>query len=308
MTDDTLRPARRFLHVCYCCSDNTAPTAFFVDNFAMRNTMSSPPEPSDGAILGLDGDVVSGAAFVYDPRGPRTSPAIEVQAWIDPPLVGAPIDDPTQVGIQALGFAVPAVEELRERLVALGCTVAGDGASAFGPRWCTIRDVRGVTIDLVEDASVPAGETRMRHLRINCTDLNASMAWYEGLGFDVVDKASIIDATFLGVDPPTVDAQAVRLRLPDEPFEAILVEWRAPRAHGRHVSEPNHAGLFRTAIGVDDTRASFDAMSAAGWSFDRAPMPIVLTGTPVPEMWICFISDPDGVPFEFVERPRSAFR
>jgi len=25
-------------------------------------------------------------------------------------------------------------------------------------------------------------------------------------------------------------------------------------------------------------------------------------------MWICFLSDPDGVPFELVERPRSAFR
>jgi hypothetical protein len=25
-------------------------------------------------------------------------------------------------------------------------------------------------------------------------------------------------------------------------------------------------------------------------------------------MWICFLNDPDGVPFEFVQRPRSAFR
>ena len=72
--------------------------------------------------------------------------------------------------------------------------------------------------------------------------------------------------------------------------------------------DPNHAGLFRTAIGVDDTRAAHRAMSAAGWTFDRAPMRIELKGTLVPDMWICFLSDPDGVPFELVERPRSAFR
>lgn len=49
-------------------------------------------------------------------------------------------------------------------------------------------------------------------------------------------------------------------------------------------------------------------MTAAGVSFDRAPTSIELRGTPVPDMWICFLSDPDGVPFELVERPRSAFR
>jgi len=49
-------------------------------------------------------------------------------------------------------------------------------------------------------------------------------------------------------------------------------------------------------------------LAAAGWKFDRAPVSVELTGTPVPDMWICFLSDPDGVPFEFVGRPRSAFR
>ena len=29
---------------------------------------------------------------------------------------------------------------------------------------------------------------------------------------------------------------------------------------------------------------------------------------PVPDLVICFLSDPDGVPYEFVQRPRSAFR
>jgi catechol 2,3-dioxygenase-like lactoylglutathione lyase family enzyme len=154
---------------------------------------------------------------------------------------------------------------------------------------------------------VPAQETRMRHLRITVTDLAESLAWYEDIGFQVVARSPLDDASFLGVGG-RADAEAVRLRLPDEPFEAVLIEWREPRSHGRHVRAPNHAGLYRTAVGVDDTRASHQAMSAAGITFDRAPMSIELRGTPVPDMWICFLSDPDGVPFEFVERPRSAFR
>jgi len=161
-------------------------------------------------------------------------------------------------------------------------------------------------LDIVGDDAVPSGETRMRHLRITCTDLSVSVPWYEGVGFEVLGQERVTDATVVGLDGP-VDAVAARLRLPDEPFEVLLIEWKDPKSHGRHYAEPNHAGIFRAAVGVDDTRAAYEAMSGAGWTFDRAPMLVELKGTPVPDMWICFISDPDGVPFEFVERPRSAF-
>ena len=299
--------ARRFLHVCYCCADAAPVTEFFVDNLAMRNTMSTTPARSSGAILGLEGEVLGAAAFLYDPRGPRTSPAIEVQAWVEPPLVGTPVDDPTVAGIQALGFSVAAMDAACERLVAKGSTIIGSGKSAFGTMWTTLRDPNGVTLDVVEDAAVPDGESRMHHLRITATDLGASVPWYEGIGFEVLDRAHLDDASLLG-RPGPVDAEAVRLRLPDEPFEALLIEWREPRSHGRHVSQPNHAGLYRTAVGVDDTRESYEALTAAGVAFDRAPMSVELHGTPVPDMWISFLSDPDGVPFELVGRPRSAFR
>src|ERR1700728_1217135 len=101
------KPGRRFLHVCYCCADTPPVTELLVGSLAMRNTMSVPIERSSGAILGLEREVLGGADFVYDARGPRSSPAIEVQSWIDPKPVGAPPDDPTAVGIQALGFSVP---------------------------------------------------------------------------------------------------------------------------------------------------------------------------------------------------------
>jgi len=306
VNEDASKPARRFLHVCYCCADTAPVVGFFVDQLAMRNTMSTPVERSPGAILGIDGDIEGAAAFVYDARGPRTSPAIEVQSWIDPPLVGAPVADPTAVGIQALGFAVDDVEGTAARLAAAGCTVLGSGAP-FGGSWATLSDPRGVLLDLTEDADLDPGGTRLSHLRITASDLDRSLDWYHRLGFETIATADLTDGSFLGMEDD-IATRGVRLRLPDERFEAILLGWDQPTAHGHHTEHPNRAGLFRTAVGVDDTRASYAAMTAAGWEFDRAPMAVELSGTPVPDMWICFLSDPDGVPFEFVERPRSAFK
>ncbi len=301
------RPARRFLHVCYCCADLEAATDSLVEGLGLRRTMGTPIGSQSGAILGIDREVTSGANFVYDARGPRTGPAIEVQCWVDPPLVGRPHDDPAAIGLQALGFSVPDPKATAEQLGRLGCTVVGSGPSPSGTEWWSLRDRTGVNVDLVADASLAVGDSRMRHLRLTVADLKSSLSWYQGVGFDVVAESSLRDGSILG-DVGETRAVAVSLRLPDEPYEVLLMEWLKPRSYGRHYDEPNHAGLFRAALAVDDTRESYEAMTAGGWVFDRPPMPVTLTGTPVPDMWICFLSDPNGIPYELVERPRSSFR
>jgi catechol 2,3-dioxygenase-like lactoylglutathione lyase family enzyme len=306
MVDDS-GPARRVLHVCYCCADATPVTNLFVEGLAMRHTMTSPIQRQTQDLLGLGRDATSGAAFVYDSRGPRTSPAVEVQNWVDPPPVGTPWQEPTAVGLHALGFAVGDLESAAARLQHLGCTVLGSAPSPFGSRWTAMRDPTGVTIDLVEDASMPPGTSRLRHVRATVADLTRSVRWYEGLGFEFIDGRAVGDGSFLGYRSQ-IRADAVRLRLPDEPFELLLTQWHWPRSRGRHYTVPNHAGLYRVALCVDDTCATYTAMLAEGWTFDRPPVAVKLDGTSVPVMWICFLSDPDGIPFEFVERPRSAFR
>jgi catechol 2,3-dioxygenase-like lactoylglutathione lyase family enzyme len=300
-------PARRVLHVCYCCTDAAVVTDMFVEGLAMRHAMTSPTQLQTQDLLGMGRSVTSGAAFLYDVRGPRTSPAIEVQNWVDPAPVGTPQSDPTAVGLHALGFSVPDLGETVRRLQRLDATVLKSASSPFGPQWTTMRDVTGVAIDLVEDASTPCDVTRLRHVRATVTDLATSVSWYQSLGFEVVSRNEFDDASFLGFRG-RMKAEAVRLRLPDEPFEVLLIRWRSPRSHGRHYSQPNHAGLYRVALCVDDTRASYTVMSGAGLQFDRPPVAVKLDGTAVPLMWVCFLSDPDGIAYEFVERPRSAFR
>lgn len=302
-------PARRFLHICYCCADDQEVAAFLVDGLDMKQVMRTTDQYDSGAILGLDYDVRSVGNFVYDRRGPRTSPAIEVQGWYDPKPVGEPSTDPFQVGIKALGFAVPSVDEAVARLVGMGCKVLVDGSSPFDARHAAVLDPRQVTLDVVEDPALAAGESQLHHLRITVRDLDHSLEFYDMLGFEVLERGSLDDAAFVGTTGiADVAADYARLRLPDEPFEVRLVQWHNPASHGDHYAEPFHAGIFRAALGVDDTRASYDKMTSNGAVFDRPPMEVELSGTKVPDMWITFISDPNGIPYEFVQRPRSIFR
>ena len=299
-------PSRRFLHICYCCDDTDAVISFYEKAFGLKEVMRNPLHPSDGSLLGIDGEIVSGAAFAYDWRGPRVSPSVEVQEWVSPTMIDEPISDPTRVGMQALGFAVADMNSALDRACAAGATIVWRGVAPWGGEWVTLSDPFGTRVDVVVDAGANDSAARMRHLRITVADLETSLPWYSGMGFVEVSRQSVEGHEVLGVVDAKVDV--VRLRLPDEAFEVVLMQWMTPKSHGRHPVPANTAGLYRTAVGVDDTRVSYREFVDAGWEFQREPRQVELEGTAVPDMWICFLDDPDGVPYEFVQRPREAFR
>ena len=303
--------ARRFLHACYCCADAEVAARVLCDGLGLRVAMRSAGGPRGGAILGMQREIETEALFVVDARGPRTSPAIEVQGWIEPTPVGAPYSEPHAVGIQAVGVAVRDTEPALEALARLGCRVHGRPLAAgeiFAGRGACARDPQGVALDVVERAELAPGETRLAHLRLSCGDLDRSVEWYAGVGFELLARPEevALPRGLFGPDPGRV--RAARLRLPDEALALVLLEWLDPPARGRPYAEPNHAGLYRMAIAVDDTRDAVRRLEAAGRPVERQPMRVELPGTRVPEMWIAFLHDPDGVPVELVERPRSAFR
>ncbi len=289
MVDLTEPTARRVLHVCYCCDDADAVSADLVDGLGLIDTMRTPLEPSDGSVLGLTGEIVSRAHFLFDHRGPRVSPAIEVQEWVRPSTVGSPPSDPRQAGTQALGVAVADVAATMARLDRLGWQQVAAGSAT------ALVDRTGVRWELVADAQI-AGPSRLAHLAVTVSDLVASVDFYGALGWSVLERR------------PDGPAHRARLRLADEPFELHLTQWLDPPTHGRHPAAANHAGLFRVALGVDDTRLAHAELVGRGLAFDRPPRAIELHGTNVPPMWIAFLHDPDGVAIELVGRPRSAFR
>lgn len=299
--------ARRFLHCCYCCAEVNSAIAMFEQVFGLGVGMRTSGHPADGSILGFPGDVHSPTAFVYDRRGPAVGPAIEVQAWLDPPAAGRPYPEPHHVGIQAIGIAVPDLAGILRsgRKAGLRVEAPPQLNPAFGAVAAVVRDEMGVRFDLVETACV---DPQLRHLRVSCRDIDRSVAWYEGIGFLVLGREDVeLPEGALGHKGPASLAGA-RLGLPDEATILLLQEWRRPGPVGGPYPVPNHRGLYRAAVGVEDTRAAARRLASAGWVVTRGPQIVVLEGTKVPDLWIAFIEDPDGIPIELVERARDAFR
>src|SRR5262247_634166 len=105
--------------------------------------MRTPRRKGDGAILGLAREIETEEIFVTDARGPRTSPAIEVQEWFDPALVGRPYARPHEVGIHALGVGVRELDRALERVARHGGGRPGGPARApelFGGRAASLCD------------------------------------------------------------------------------------------------------------------------------------------------------------------------
>jgi catechol 2,3-dioxygenase-like lactoylglutathione lyase family enzyme len=300
--------ARRFLHCCYCCDDLPSATDFLTNGLGLEVFMQTAGNSFDGSVLGLDGPATADVCFVYDHRGPRTSPAIEVQAWVDPPARGRAHASPTAIGVQALGVAVADIDAARGRAEKAGALIVGETrkSAVFGGTAVVVRDANAITFDLVYDADA-SDASRLKHVRVNCRDIDQSVRWYARLGFTVVRFERDVDVTD-GAVGVAGRASLAELALPDEAMRLMLVEWLDPVPTGSHYPVANHRGLYRAALGVDDTRAAVAALERAGVAIRRQPQLLELAGTPVPDMWIAFLADPDQIPMELVERPRTAFR
>lgn len=289
--------ARRYLHSNLNTSDIDGLAAFLAAALGVQETMRSggPDFVSDGSVLGYPGKVRSAAAFLYDERGPRTACALELVQWYDPQTTGEPYTDPWHVGIQAVGYSVPDVEQVAQRARGEGAADADgpDFSPVVGARIVTLTIPGGARVDLVHGDAA-----QIRHLRQNVVDLDRSIAWYEGIGFAVLESPTEVQ----------VDGRAVRraaLRLPDEGQRLLLVE---VGGSDRAFVEPYHAGLFRSALAVDDPAATQQRLRAEK-IVERSDLhELVLEGTPVGKLQILITRDPDGVMVEFVGRDRSIFR
>jgi catechol 2,3-dioxygenase-like lactoylglutathione lyase family enzyme len=282
-------PAGRVLHICHSCADADTSAARLGSALGLREVMRTDGSRADGALFGMAGMIRSTAVFLYDDRGPRVAPAIEVQGWSEPDVLGEPVAEAHHVGIQAVGVAVADPPVARQRLVDAGSTVVD-----HLPGLSSVRTPDGHVIDLVASDD---GATRIAHLRITCTDVAASTAWYQRLGF----------APTAPLDTSLDRVAIQRMRLAEEPLEVLLTEWTSPRSQGRHYAEANHAGYYRVALRVEDTRAAYEELTADGWDFDAPPLAVAMPGTPVPDLWIAFTRDPDGVVYELVQRPLANF-
>ena len=86
-------------------------------------------------------------------------------------MIGTPITDASRVGMQAVGFGVPDIEAMIERMVAAGSRLVSRSSAPWVKNWANLIDPFGAQVDLMQDETIPVGESRLRHLRITVTNI-----------------------------------------------------------------------------------------------------------------------------------------
>ncbi len=142
--------------------------------------------------------------------------------------------------------------------------------------------------------------TRFVHVNVNCSDFDASLAFYELLGFrKVVDVAPTNTpevAAAVGMPPYRVKGALLAL----EGHSAMMIdllEWQDPTDPAAPYPHLYHLGIARIALATDDLEVDMARLRDAGVEFFSEPAAVTLGG--MTSRFVCF-RDPDGTVLELV--------
>jgi catechol 2,3-dioxygenase-like lactoylglutathione lyase family enzyme len=292
----SLVEVRRFLHCNYNCHDVDALEQFYVDLLGLRVVMRSVSNDSDATPFGIFGNTSSKVAFLYDHRGGRRASAFELVQWVTPATVGSVYSEPWNCGIQSAAYTSADLDATAAAAVALGGTLV-----RRSPDWLLLRDPEGVAIEVF-----PAdGPSEAKYLRVVCSDLERTAAWWKQLGFTEGDLVlGDGNAIWAGSGDRRVTAESSLVATDDPTFGILLTTWSGPLPIGPTYGLPFHQGLYRMAMAVDDVEAAFTALDGAGVA-RQSPYTFQLPGTKLTDgLRMMFVHDPDGILIELVDRPR----
>jgi catechol 2,3-dioxygenase-like lactoylglutathione lyase family enzyme len=292
----SLIEVRRFLHVNYNCRSVDTLERFYVALFGLRAVMRSSSAGSDATPFGIFGNTSSNTAFVYDHRGGRRSSALELVQWVEPATIGSTYPDPWNAGIQSVAYSAADLGDIAKRAVQLGGSV--ERASS---EWLLLRDPEGVAVEVLK----AEGPSEARYLRVVCSDLQRTAAWWEALGFTDAALGSVPGGEIWGGDADrSIIAERGMVGTDDPTFGILLTKWSGPLPTGPTYGPPYHQGLYRMALAVDDIREVFTTLDGAGIA-RQSPYTFQLPGTKLTDgLTMMFIRDPDGILVELVDRPR----
>jgi len=298
----------RFLHVNHNCVSIPASRELYTSLFGMREVMYNESTDADGGLMDMPGILDSAVSFLYDRRGARRSPSLELVEWgARPGLARHRYAQPNEVGMQAVAYTVPSLAAVLSAVEAAG--LATGSVSLAGADALLFADPDGVNVEVYEDTSLEHAASR--HLRLTVSDLDRSRGWYESIGFVTQDQSGEQPCTWVvpGTDVPVAGSvRTARVAIPGDGSYAIeLTQWVTPASHGSPKQGGADQGLFRMALAVEDTRESRAALIAAGWPYVGEPKCHQLAGTPLPDLWITFTKDPDLITVELVQRPVATY-
>jgi catechol 2,3-dioxygenase-like lactoylglutathione lyase family enzyme len=303
--------ARRFLHVNLNCESLNATERIYGELLGLKARMRTDSAvATDGSILGLDGETYCATAFLYDARGGRGGCALEAIEYHTPALSRDPSIDPVRPGIRALQLAVADVDgaasALREQGVEVGDPVDG---LISGGRSVLALDPDGVVIELSESTH-DAASALFNGIRIAAIDAAETGAFLTAIGFlelDAPRPMSIAGAQLTPGGTGETDCVVARYVLAEDARQFVLVVVQHPDTVPTPVPwGGNRQGLYRCALRVEHVH---DALAQVPDSVEQMGDPVwcPLPGTKIEGLHIAFLRSPDGVVFEFVERPLSFF-
>jgi catechol 2,3-dioxygenase-like lactoylglutathione lyase family enzyme len=273
--------ARFFAHANVNALDLAASERFYTECFGLRpQGRTAPATTQDGSGFGMAGVPVQWrGVFLADHRDGR-GPVVDLLEWIVPPTEGVAYERADHLGLVALRFRAPDLDAISDRLRAEGAAVEQRGGVVV------TADPSGTQIEV----AVGDGPVTFAGLRVNCTDLARSAAFYQAaLGLDTDEVVAADDRV----------TQELFLPGQRERFSVVLTQWRAG-AVGTPYKEGNHAGIYRTALYVDDIDAIYDDLVRV--APDADPPVTVTLGEGLPDVQALFFPDPDGAILEFVSR------
>lgn len=302
---DLTGPAGRFLHVNLNTRDVDRATAFYEAVAGLDTVMRTKPVPTRGEVFGVEGIVLARAHFLYDHRGPRAAPALELVQWDDPRTYGETYPDPRRPGLHALCLTAPDPQVAAEIAARTGGTVVADAPITIRPGdGVVVLDPDGVQVEIA-----PAdGPSAFAGVRLHCTDLDKTLDWYRKVGFVQLTEANEVELPGAGFRVPgIVRARTAMLALPeDEQFAVCVLQLLSPEPEGQSYPAGPHVGMFRSALRVENIDPDCANLRAAGVDV-VGPKAYNLAGTKVGDMKIAFVTDPDGVLAELIERPAKLF-
>ncbi len=298
------------VHVNVNCSELDRSLAFYRDLVGLTPVSHTHPPPQKGEGFGLAGEVQWDAHLLHDDRG-VAGPAVDLLEWKRPKPVGRPPQEANHLGFFRLCLTHPDLDALHARLGAAGVTCRSAPTEVAvlpdqGVRFFCCADPDGATVEFVEQP----GPTRLLHVNVNCSDLDASSAWYRR----VLGLSPIADRA----EPPPCDGagfgfegecayRADFLTVPRaEPFVVDLLEWKKPRPVGHPVVEANHLGLFRMAFLVADASAACTELDRLGIAHSGPCWLEMGPEIPVEGLYAVFFRDPDGTCLELIQTPELA--
>ena len=262
--------ARRFLHVNLNCAALDTTEELYAGQLGLSARMrTDPAAPTDGSILGLDGETYCATSFLYDARGGRGGCALEAIEYHTPALKRDPSTDPLRPGIRSALMTVADLAGTVSRLRAGGVTVGHpvDGLIS-GTKSVLALDPDGVVIELTEGPEdLYASEGALfGGVRIAAIDAVATAQFLTAIGF--VEVAAPATMTVTGdqlapggaADP--AECVVARFALPEDGHQFSLTVVGHPGSAG---APPvpwggNRQGLYRCALRVENAEQALAAL------------------------------------------------